>query len=222
MAIQAVFGTYELLESIVSFLPREDIRTVQFVGKTWLQLVADSTQIRKKRSLTHVAAIGIREFMDHIASPDMWPGYSVTSALSDEYDGGPTYSNFADVVLHPRSHKVNYYDKNPQHYIGKNWQFPTLEDHDLDRLGSEYITEPPIKVIFIAVRKEKERNLLPDSACSIRRQTGITFSDVESAYREMMKSVTSAEKHITTMRLRLPGMFGEGRRGWKHRIPYRS
>lgn len=53
-AAQAVFDTYELLESIVVLLPPTDVNNCRRVAKAWDQLVLQSKQILRARALAPV------------------------------------------------------------------------------------------------------------------------------------------------------------------------
>ena len=168
-AAAAVFGTYELLESILVLVPAHLIHQLKCVSKTWSQVITSSARVRKARCL----------------SPAEW-------IKNHHVHGRPLYKPKWSVRIHPHFRAMCLRSGNG-HSLYAYWYYyfrvPEKEYKSLERWGADYATIPPIQAVEITV----EENTIDSSRIMFVKE-GVKVRDILEAGKAL---VTTHEKYVT-------------------------
>ncbi|KAK3719507.1 hypothetical protein LTR37_004365 [Vermiconidia calcicola] len=152
-AVEAVFGTYELLETIFAQLSSRDIRTARTTSKTWFKTIERSKRI-------HDAT-----FLMPINFKSKYAQYILGKAVG----GTPTYKAGSDIELHScLRQKGDTYIKG---FVSTTFGISIFDGHNLaPKRASNYATEPPCQAIGIEVGSNKDGAI----QCVVYVKDGVT------------------------------------------------
>ncbi|KAK3702940.1 hypothetical protein LTR37_014789 [Vermiconidia calcicola] len=156
-AVEAVFGTYELLETIVAQLSSRDIRTARATSKTWFKTIERSKRIHDAR------------FLMPINLKSKYAQYIIDKAVG----GTPTYKAGSDIELHScLRQKGDTYVKG---FVSTTFG---ISISDADNLETKhvvnYATEPPCQAIGIQVGSQKDGAI----QCVVSVKDGVRVGDL--------------------------------------------
>lgn len=195
-AAEAVFDTYELIESIIAFLPRQDIRKGQSVCSVWRKLISESKVIRRARCLP-VETLAVWHSTSRW-DPSNGDDNGVQLLADDEFrDPGVRGARYyMRMFFRARLNPIVYGNRTQMPGCMFHTQVTHLLDINLDDVGEQHVSEPPVSIMYIEVEDDIRRTSehvrtgprVPtlQLQCSAQKDTGITIRDVVDCARLMI------------------------------------
>jgi len=204
-ATTAALDTYELLENIISQLPRSDIETVQRVSKQWRQLIGGSFVIRRARCLSVVETSNPEEsFWSHADNDEHTQklvNYFVDYPQKPPHQGNITcFQALMHVpakmcpIIHGKRRASDFYLPGVSFAYDvtslPSKSFSNIRK-EMSKIGAkspcksreefyqQYISEPPVSIIYLQVSELlRSGRSKPLAQCSLRVSTGVTIKDL--------------------------------------------
>ncbi|KAK5126587.1 hypothetical protein LTR85_009521 [Meristemomyces frigidus] len=184
-AATAVFETYELLESIIAYLPPRRIRMAGNVGRSWHQIVKRSACIRKARCIAPKSPSPLSHFVS-----------------LDDYDEDdpnnidiPLYDRSFAMALHPllrfredlATQHAGWFDLE-QRFVA--FEIPSTLGEQEDG-SAEYVTKPPCYMVFLKMMNAENDDdgeaFCYGIECVVRVKEGVRLSDIVKVANAMLE-----------------------------------
>lgn len=168
MACNKVFGIYELLEHIITFLPPRQILTAERVSKTWQAVINDSTRI------AHARSIAPTRMLPQGNGPE-YPLYAIGIDLSIN----PAFT--------PRSSCTFYHELNRGETIRFKGHTLVVEFPNTllcKKAGlDQFLTSPPVRVLDVVVTFNARKKKPDVLKVKLESSTGLRVRDLEAVMK---------------------------------------